>query len=163
MLEARSAIGSSAFTAGQVTLSEGEGFTLTQVAGSDAALRQNFPAMPQRVGVVGTDGERTLLRLGPKQLWVIGPEPTQLRGLHVTQLSSSRVQLLLQGEGARTILARCAAVDFDKSQFRPGQFVMTGIHHTPVLIQCTDEHAFHIYAMRSFARAVWDWIADAAV
>ncbi len=40
---------------------------------------------------------------------------------------------------------------------------MTGIHHTPVLIHCTGENSFHIYALRTFALSLWEWLVDAAI
>jgi sarcosine oxidase gamma subunit len=40
---------------------------------------------------------------------------------------------------------------------------MTGIHHTPVLVHCTNENRFEIYALRTFALSVHDWLTDAAL
>jgi methylglutamate dehydrogenase subunit D len=48
------------------------------------------------------------------------------------------------------------------AHFKPGQFVMTGFHHTPVTIHCIGDNSFHIYALRSFALTVWEWLCDAA-
>jgi methylglutamate dehydrogenase subunit D len=53
-------------------------------------------------------------------------------------------------------------IDFDAAHFKPGHFVMTGIHHTPVTIHCVSENSFHIYALRTFARNVWEWLCDVA-
>jgi heterotetrameric sarcosine oxidase gamma subunit len=81
----------------------------------------------------------------------------------VTPLSSARCRIRVEGDKARTgAIPGRTAVDFDAKAFKPGQFVMTGIHHTPVLIHCVEADAFHVYAMRSFAQAVWEWLTDAA-
>jgi heterotetrameric sarcosine oxidase gamma subunit len=40
---------------------------------------------------------------------------------------------------------------------------MTGLHHTPVLLHCTAEQRFELYAMRTFAMNVWEWLEDAAL
>jgi sarcosine oxidase gamma subunit len=40
---------------------------------------------------------------------------------------------------------------------------MTGIHHTPALVHCTSENRFEIYALRTFALSVHDWLTDAAL
>ncbi len=136
----------------EVTLIEGNGFTLaeapdfslTQVAGDERALK--------------SISAQTILRITPTQLWVVGTPPQPRSGVYVTPLSSSRTRLYLSGEKARAILASCAAIDF--LAMKSGEHVMTGIHHTPVLIHCIAQNEFHIYAMRTFAQTVWDWIGD---
>ena len=80
----------------------------------------------------------------------------------MTPLSSARCRIKVEGEKARAVLARAAAVDFSAKAFKPGQFVMTGIHHTPVLIHCTTADTFHVYALRTFALGVREWLVDAA-
>ena len=40
---------------------------------------------------------------------------------------------------------------------------MTGLHHTPVLLHCVSENRFELYAMRTFAFDVWEWLEDAAL
>jgi sarcosine oxidase subunit gamma len=163
MLEARSPLGPKAVFEGKgVSLSESAGFTLTQVAGTDSALKKILGKLPQRPGVALEQDGRLLLRVAPSQIWVIGEVPEMTAGVYLTPLSSGRTRLQLEGPRARDVLAACAAIDFHESRFKPGQFVMTGIHHTPVLIHCLADHAFHIFAMRSFALSVWDWLVDAA-
>jgi heterotetrameric sarcosine oxidase gamma subunit len=141
-----SALDVTAYEGRGVSLAEAPDFTLTQVAGDAATLKS----------VSG----KTILRITPKQIWVIGAPPQPRSGLHITPLSSSRTRLHLTGESAVALLASCAAIDFSK--MKPGEHVATGIHHTPVVIHCIGEKQFHIYAMRTFARAVWDWLVDAA-
>jgi heterotetrameric sarcosine oxidase gamma subunit len=136
----------------EVTLHEGKGFTLaeapdftlTQVAGDESALK--------------SISAQTILRITPKQLWVLGAPPQARNGIYVTPLSSSRTRLHLTGEHAREILARCAAIDF--ANMKTSEHVLTGIHHTPVLIHCIGVNEFHIYAMRTFAQTVWNWLVD---
>jgi sarcosine oxidase gamma subunit len=31
-----------------------------------------------------------------------------------------------------------------------------------VLIHCTSDDTFHVYALRTFALGVWEWLVDAA-
>jgi methylglutamate dehydrogenase subunit D len=118
--------------------------------------------LPTKVGVATVSDGRTLLRTGPKQIWVLGVAPTASSGCYVTPLSSGRTRIALSGSGAREVLSSCAAIDFHPMEFKPGQFVLTGIHHTPVTIHCTGEDEFHIYALRTFARAVWEWLEDSS-
>jgi methylglutamate dehydrogenase subunit D len=143
-------------------LSEEAGFTLTQVAGGDKDLKKALGKLPSKVGIALDHDGRTLLRIGPKQIWILGAAPEPTNNCYITPLSSGRTRIALSGAGARDVLSSCAAIDFHPSEFKPGQFVLTGIHHTPVTIHCIGENEFHIYALRTFARAVWDWLEDAA-
>jgi methylglutamate dehydrogenase subunit D len=163
MLEAHSPLGTAArFERDGVTLFETPDFTLTQIAGEEKTLKKVLGKLPTKVGVVIEHDDRTLFRIGPKQFWLLGKTIEQNDGVYITSLSSGRTRLALEGIRARQVLAACALIDFDQSQFKPGHFVMTGIHHTPVTIHCTGENTFHIYALRTFARNVWEWLCDVA-
>jgi methylglutamate dehydrogenase subunit D len=134
-------------------------FELTQWAGDVKALGR----IPDRVGIAIETKGVTLLRVASHQFWVIGKSPEAPDGVFVTPLSSSRCCVLLEGHRVRDVLAKCAAIDFHPTEFRPGMFVMTGIHHMPVMIRCVGDSAFRLYAMRTFARALWDVVRDGTV
>jgi methylglutamate dehydrogenase subunit D len=135
---------------------------LTQVAGDVQALKTAFSKLPDAVGVAVHYAGKTLLRIAPDQIWVIGTTPDQQQGLFLTPLSSSRSCISIDGPHARVILAKCAAVDFHPQSFKPEHFIMTGIHHMPVLIHCTAMDQFHVYVMRTFALSLWEVLVDAA-
>jgi methylglutamate dehydrogenase subunit D len=118
--------------------------------------------LPTKRGAVVEHDGRALLRVSTKQLWTIGDAPVANEGIYITPLSSGRTRILLEGPKAREVLSACALIDFSPSEFKPGQFVMTGIHHTPVTIHCIGENGFHIYALRTFALNVWEWLCDIA-
>jgi methylglutamate dehydrogenase subunit D len=161
MLEARSPLGDMPrFERDGTVVTEAAGFTLTQVAGDDKAMKKLLGKLPSKTGVVVQQDGRSLFRTGPRQLWVLGDAVDAANGVYLTPLSSGRTRLLLEGPRARAILAACALIDFDASQFKPGHFVMTGIHHTPVTIHCLGEESFHIYVLRTFALNVWEWLCD---
>jgi len=163
MLEARSPLGVAVrFERLGVSLEEAADFTLTQVAGETTALKKLLGKIPSKVGVAQAHDGAVFFRTGSKQLWIVGKALETAEGVYVTPLSSSRTRIALSGDRARDVLAASAAIDFHDKHFKPGQFVMTGIHHTPVLIHCVGENSFHIYAMRTFALAVWEWLCDAA-
>jgi sarcosine oxidase subunit gamma len=168
MLERRSALaGIEPFESSGLRLFEARHLSLLQVAAPSKAAIAILGKLPAQVGVAVTHGSVTLMKIGPQRFWVTGPEQfvleRELQGKAiVTPLSHSRTRLLLEGSMARALLARSAAIDFHPSVFKPGQFVMTGIHHTPVLIHCLGSETFHIYAMRTFALSVWEWLVDAA-
>jgi methylglutamate dehydrogenase subunit D len=163
MLDARSPLGADArFERKGVTLSEASGFTLTQVAGEDKILKKSLGKLPMKVGTVVEHEGRSLFRIGAKQFWILGDAPVAGEGIYITPLSSGRTRILLEGSKAREVLAACALIDFHPTHFKSGQLVMTGIHHTPVLVHCISENSFHIYALRTFALNVWEWLCDIA-
>jgi heterotetrameric sarcosine oxidase gamma subunit len=163
MLEVQSPLGAVArFERPGVLLEEAADFTLTQIAGEVAMLKKLLGKIPGKVGVTQEHDGAVFFKTGPKQLWIVGEAPTAAEGAYITPLSSSRTRIALSGERVRDVLAASAAIDFHEKHFKPGHFVMTGIHHTPVLIHCVGENSFHIYAMRTFALAVWEWLCDAA-
>ena len=155
-------VGLSTFSTVGFTLQEDARFVLTQVAGTDKDLKKLLGKIPSRVGFVQERNGQQILRIGPHQYWIIGAVPTTAAGVYQTPLSSGRTRFKLSGEKARAVLASSIAIDFHPTQFKPGQFVMTGIHHTPVLVQCIAADVFHIYVLRSFALTVWEWLVDAA-
>ena len=53
-------------------------------------------------------------------------------------------------------------LDLHLDVFREGQFALTGLHHTPVLLLPAPDR-YEIFAMRSFALSVWEWLTDAAL
>jgi methylglutamate dehydrogenase subunit D len=149
------------FTGRGLTISEAPNFTLTQYAGAEKELKKALGKIPTRLGITLEHDERTQLRINPTQVWLIG-EPLNANSCFSTPLSSSRTRIALEGENTRAVLAKLAAIDFHSKQFKTGMFAQTAIHHTPVLIHCTDVNTFHIYAMRTFAMSVWEAVTDAA-
>ena len=163
MLERRSAVASARpYGSSRLQIGEAPGFTLTQVAG---LVDEELPA---KVGSAVSIKGRTVMRVGPDHFWFIGPEndgiASELQGRAVvTPLSHSRTRILVAGAPARDVLAKGIPLDFRASIFTAGSFAMTGLHHTPVLIHCVADNGFHLYAMRSFAMSVWNWLTDAAL
>lgn len=169
MFKERSALATvSAFSASGIAIAEEGGFTLTQVAGFGKAFEKDLATivskLPTKIGVVQDTEGVAVMRIAPQQFWCVGTTalPELPASCLVTPLSSARCRIKVEGDKARTVLSRAAAVDFSARTFKPGYFVMTGIHHTPVLIHCTAADTFHVYAMRTFALGVWEWLVDAA-
>jgi heterotetrameric sarcosine oxidase gamma subunit len=161
MLDTHSALGAmAAFERDGLRISEAAGFELTQVAGDENDLKVALGKLPG-FGVALAQKDRTVFRVAPSQVWVVGKAP-EAKNCFVTPLSSGRSRFLVEGATARDVLASCAAVDFSGEAFKPGSVAMTGIHHTPALIHCVSENTLHVYAMRSFALSVFEWLCDAA-
>jgi methylglutamate dehydrogenase subunit D len=163
MLSRVSALASAkSFRGRGLNISEAPDFTLTQYAGTEKELKKALGKIPSRMGLALEYDGRTLLRVNPSQIWVIG-EPVKSDACISTSLTSSRARIALEGENARLVLAKLCAIDFHPQQFKTDMFVQTAIHHTPALIHCVGTNAFHIYAMRTFALSVWDIMTDAAL
>lgn len=173
MLERRSALASAKpYVSPALSITERPGFSLTQAAGLDADFEAKLAAvvgpLPPRVGLAPVNGSLTVMRIGPAQFWILGPETDDIAAkLHgqcaVTPLSHSRVRIALSGAPARAVLAKLMPIDFHPAAFGPGAFALTGIHHTPATVHCTGDHAFDLYVMRSFALNIWEVVTDAAL
>jgi sarcosine oxidase subunit gamma len=173
MLERRSALATAKpYKSDALQLGEVRGFTLTQAAG----LTKNFEKaitpftgkLPAKIGMATESRARTIMRTGPRQFWFVGSESDDLAAklqslCAVTPLSHSRTRIYLDGEPARDVLAKSIPLDFHQNAFTPGMFAMTGLHHTPVLVHCVSDNRFELYAPRTFAMSVWEWLADAAL
>jgi heterotetrameric sarcosine oxidase gamma subunit len=147
-------------------------FSLTQAAGFDKRFEKTITPivgkLPTKIGTALESEGRTIFRTGPLQFWFTGPEnddlATKLSPLCiVTPLSHSRTRIALEGKPARDVLAKGIALDFHETTFTSGMFAMTGLHHTPVLVHCVSQDRIDLYAMRTFAVTVWDWLTDAAL
>ena len=169
MLERRSAIVSvSPYSSPLLQLGEARGFSLLQVAGDAKAIAKVTGKLPPRVGTAQQNDGRTVMRTGARQYWFVGPEvddlaPTLAGVAVLTPLSHSRTRLFIEGAPARNVLAKAVPLDFHPTAFKPAMFALTGIHHTPVLIHCLAANRFEIYALRTFAVSVYEWLADAAL
>jgi len=174
MLERRSALASAKpYVSSVLQLGEARGFSLTQAASLGEGFRRAITPitgkLPSNPGIAIESNGRTIIRVGPDQFWFVGPEnddefATKLsRRCAMTPLSHSRTRIFLEGTPTRQVLAKGIPLDFHESAFKPRQFAMTGLHHTPVLVHCVDINLFHLYAMRTFALSVWDWLSDAAL
>jgi sarcosine oxidase subunit gamma len=173
MLERISALASARpYRSPVLEIAERPGFTLTQVVGLDDTFEAKLAAatgpLPEKVGLAQVNGDRVIFRIGPAQFWLVEPAsgttPARLDGIGaVTPLSHSRVRIAVDGAPARRVLSMLIPVDLHERVFTPGSVALTGIHHTPVTVHCTGEHAFDIYVMRTFALNVWEVVTDAAL
>lgn len=170
VLDARSPLeGITPFKSETLRIFEAQDYSLTQVAGFGKTFEKSLTAaagkLPAKVGIVSNGNGLTAMRIAPQIFWIVGSAGDRLKlpdECLATPLTSSRFRIGLDGETARETLAKCCAIDFHVSAFKPGQFAMTGIHHMPVVIHCIGPHALHLYAMRTFALTVWEELSRAA-
>jgi methylglutamate dehydrogenase subunit D len=186
MLERRSALAGALETGGagderRLALGEVRGRSLVQVAAfastladlASAAEPLLGTALPARIGESVAAGSRRLFKTGPEQFWIVGPEADDLASSlaaalrpdvgAVTPLSHSRTRIFVEGPAARELLAKGIPLDLHLDVFRVDDFALTGLHHTPVLLHRSAPDRYELYAMRTFALSVWDWLTDAAL
>lgn len=173
MFERNSAL---ANVSGGARIGESRGWALVQAAAfpsTHSEFRQQMRGalgadLPTAVGTVARVGERQLLKTGAEQYWIITRDedhfaPTIPAAIGaVTSLSHSRTCIFIEGEGAGAVLAKGVPLDFHPDCFRIDGFALTGLHHTPVLIHRSGVLRFDIYALRTYALTVWEWLEDAA-
>ncbi len=80
----------------------------------------------------------------------------------MTPLSHSRTRIYIEGEPAAEVLKKGIALDFD-GNFPVGAAALTGVHHMPIHLYRPTAARYEILAMRTFAVAVFEWLADAAL
>lgn len=126
--------------------------------------------LPPLQHTVDAGGTR-LYALAPGQSWWRAATEAPLRALaaelpaalgSVTLLSASRARFAVSGEGARELLARGIALDLDPREFVVGRCALTGLHHTPVLIERSAADRYEIHALRTYAASIYEWLLDAA-
>lgn len=124
--------------------------------------------------VSGTDGRR-ILWLGPDEWLAVCPGEDAaalaraledaLAGMHalVSDVSSSRAVIGLEGSAARQVLMKGCSLDLDPVAFAPGRCAQTALARAHMLLhQVSDTPRYHVYAHRSFADYVFAWLEDAA-
>ncbi|HVJ41405.1 MAG TPA: sarcosine oxidase subunit gamma family protein [Dongiaceae bacterium] len=173
MLARRSALASfKPIRSAAVSMGEVRGFTLTQAAvfsrDAEAAIAAVTGPLPTTATTAQESNGRIIFRTAPLQFWLVGPEgddiAQRLAGTCiVTPLSHSRSRIFVEGTAAREIMRKGMPLDFHEAVFAPGMFAMTGLHHTPVLVHCAAPNRFELYAMRTFAANIWEWLEDAAL
>lgn len=82
----------------------------------------------------------------------------------VTDLSSGLAVIELSGERSLDLLASCCSIDFHGPDGEPGRYVISRMHQLPVLIHRADSgQMYHIYADRSVAQYLLDWMRQVIV
>lgn len=188
MFERRSALAGALATGGRdgsdghraLKMGEIRGFTLVQLA----ALNGTLPALsvaaqpllgdlPSSIGEPSAAGGRLVFKTGPEQYWVVSLTSEDVSGQlqsivspevgAVTSLSHSRTRLFIEGPAARQVLSTGITLDLHPDCFPTGNFALTAVHHTPVLLHHAASDRYELYVLRTFAEWVWDWLTDAAL
>ncbi len=83
--------------------------------------------------------------------------------LAVLELTHARAVIKLAGSRSRDLLAQVVAIEVTATQFKPGEFRQTGIHHVGVLIYCTGHSKFDILVPTTWAETIWSFLFDNAL
>lgn len=188
MLERRSALASVIPGPGKLgvggarglKLGEARGFSLVQIAGfvpTVAKVEARIAALtgvavPENVRIPARTADGWVFRTAPEQVWIVGAPQSDLEQRAareidagegaVTGLSHSRTRIFIEGPRAADVLRKGIPIDLAEASLGHGEAALTGVHHTPILLHRLTRDRFEIYAMRTFALTVWDWLADAA-
>lgn len=128
--------------------------------------------LPTSTCVVQHAGVHRLYRIAADQYWIVTPELSLLDALalavapevaSLTPLSHARVRIALEGPAVAALLAKVVSVDLRPSAFASGTFTQTGLHHVGVLLERLGPTQFELYALRTYAASIWDWLIDAAL
>ncbi|MDX8466879.1 sarcosine oxidase subunit gamma [Mesorhizobium sp. VK23B] len=151
------------------TILQVEGWPETQAACESELSRQLGAALPADFGEAAAVGGWFAVRIAPRRFWLIADDGSKPNwsidpalGCSVS-LGEGRMRLKLRGPHTFDVLKACVAIDWDSPQARPGSALQTGFHHVPVLLLRTGAEACDIFAPRSFAQSLVDWLADIGV
>lgn len=136
------------------------------LAGLPLALEPNRVASMRAVRI---------LWLGPDEWLITAPEDAApelmtriaraVEGRHalVTDLSSSRAVIEIAGARARALLEKGCGLDLHPRAFGPGSCAQTLFAGLPIILdQLSAAPAYRLFACRSAARWLCDWLIDAA-
>lgn len=161
-------------------IGEDAGFSLVEIglypskrADAEQALRSWLGAVPTTITAPAETPRGLLIRTGPLSFWLVST-PGSDRVLSaraaipeaiasIIDLSSSRTRLTVAGAAAADVLLKGIPIDLTPDRFPAGSVAVTGVHHTPILLHRTALDRFEIYAMRTFALTVLEWLTDAAM
>jgi sarcosine oxidase subunit gamma len=130
-------------------------------------------ALPAEPNSAAGDGALSALWLGPDEWWVVGRDrPTLAEDLAkafegkaaaVTEVGESRTCIRLSGPHARDLIAKGCPLDLHPKVFATGHCTQGMLAKAGILLhQVSDEPAYDVYVLRSFAEYLWLWLEDAA-
>lgn len=170
------------------------GLTLLEARLTDPEVVETLEKALRKLGALGAEetlpaprrrrleGERGVFRLAPGALWIATPEEeaegaaaaleTALSGRSrlVQPISDAWARFHLIGEGARSVLAKGAALDLAPGAFglapggALGDFRRLAVAGFPAALHALSEapERFELLCRRSEAEALWSWLRRAA-
>jgi len=168
--------------AGTVELAELPFLTLVGVRadpGTETAerLASVTGGLPAASGEIRSNGETSVLWLGPAEFLVVAPAEAHeslggdlIQALQsaladgegqVVDLSANRTTFELTGPRARAVLEKGCSLDLHPREFKAGTAYSTVIGNIPAILWKTGEESFRILPRASFADFLGRWLLDA--
>jgi heterotetrameric sarcosine oxidase gamma subunit len=130
----------------------------------EAMLAERAGAVPSGFGRVAVGPGGAVVRVSPLEWWVFdgGPLALPAEAGSVLDLSHGWTPVRLEGRDAAALLARLVAVDLRDRAFPVGGFAATGGHHLMLKLWRREAAVWELFAMRSFAGALWAHLLEHA-
>jgi heterotetrameric sarcosine oxidase gamma subunit len=103
-----------------------------------------------------------LIPVGPAIWLCLGPWPDPTAFALSLDVSGAWTQLVIAGSEAARVLAKGCALDLHPARFPPGACAAAGFARLRTIIWRPEQDRFHMLVGRSYARALWEWLEDAA-
>lgn len=119
-------------------------------------------ALPAPNRSAATDGI-VALSLGPRRFLLVGPDlPARLLGSSAAfaDQSHARVVIRLAGPRLRDVLGKGTGIDL--ARFAKGDVAATLLGQVAVVLHATDDEMIDVYAPRSYALSLWQWLVESA-
>jgi sarcosine oxidase subunit gamma len=136
----------------------------------EQALTLKWPLHP---GSIAT-GRAEVICLGPTDWLILAPSERDSRTLfttvcvafressfRATDLSSAMVQIRLEGNGVRSLLAQGCSIDLHRGSFPPGLSVRTRFAGMPLVVRCRELATFDLIVASSHREHLVGWLANA--
>jgi len=160
---------------GDLQLEERRGLTLIHLAGRpqsaeflEASRRALGVDLPLAANTTARSDELAIFWLGPTR-WLIASASANIEkrlhdadppGAAISDVTGGRVVIRVSGDDARRTLAADCPVDLHPRSFPPGATVQTMFAGASVLVHALPNRGgFDVYVARSYALAVWQWLA----
>ncbi|HET6503186.1 MAG TPA: sarcosine oxidase subunit gamma family protein [Amycolatopsis sp.] len=112
-------------------------------------------------GSVRTEGERSILWLGPGEFLAVGGGP--LPEGSTVDVSAARTTIELSGSDSRAVLEQGCTLDLHPRAFRAGNCAATTLARARVILwQTADDPVYRLLVACSFAGYLAAWLTDAA-
>ena len=131
--------------------------------------------LPTRACRSARTQDRAALWLGPDEHLLLAPvamtsgiahalEQALLTLPHsLVDVSHRQVALEMRGPRARTMLSAGCPLDLDEDDFPLGACTRTMLGKADIVLWRSEPEVFHLEVWRSFARYVWDFLAEASL
>ena len=128
----------------------------------DTFIAQFGPRSLPQPGRFASSAGTVLIPTGPAAWLCVGAAPDPAAFALAVDVSGAWTQLLIAGSAATALLAKGCALDLHPAHFPPGACAAAGFVRLRTIIWRPQFDRFHMLVGRSYTRALWEWLEDAA-